>query len=200
MQIRSLFPTRIGETEPLDVDEIANLQAAIWMLEDGDTAGHEWCEREGYAGYTSYASLDDLPSRATAFGQLKEKLDAWAAAYASEQNWDLREHTLSLDAMWVNVLGEGGSHSGHIHPGSVISGTTYISIPSGSGALKLEDPRLAQMMAAPPLTGAAPRYDAYVGKLASPRSYGKPERRTEAFYQLQLWTEQTMKLPHTANL
>jgi len=152
MQIRSLFPTRIGETEPLDVDEIANLQAAIWMLEDGDTAGHEWCEREGYAGYTSYASLDDLPSRATAFGQLKEKLDAWAAAYASEQNWDLREHTLSLDAMWVNVLGEGGSHSGHIHPGSVISGTTYISIPSGSGALKLEDPRLAQMMAAPPLT------------------------------------------------
>ena len=132
------------------------LSLKIWKqrsgwLEKGDTAGHAWCEREGYAGYTSYASLDDLPSRATAFGQLKETLDAWAVVFAAEQAWDLSEHTLSLDAMWVNILGEGGYHSGHIHPGSVISGTTYIAVPEGAGALKFEDPRLTQMMAAPPL-------------------------------------------------
>lgn len=121
------------------------------MLEDGDAAGHEWCEREGYAGYTSYASLDDLPSRATAFAELKDMLDKWANNFAIAQAWDLNQHSLSLDAMWVNILGEGGSHSGHIHPGSVISGTTYISVPEGAGKLKLEDPRLSKMMAAPPL-------------------------------------------------
>lgn len=137
--------------DTLSAENIADLEAAVWMLEDGDTAGHDWCAREGYAGYTSYASLDDLPARATAFSELKSQLDIWAGNFASDQGWDLREHTLSLNAMWVNILGEGGVHSGHIHPGSVISGTTYIAVPEGAGALKLEDPRLAQMMAAPPL-------------------------------------------------
>jgi uncharacterized protein (TIGR02466 family) len=32
----------------------------------------------------------------------------------------------------------------------VVSGTVYIAVPEGSGALKLEDPRLPMMMAAPP--------------------------------------------------
>ena len=47
------------------------------------------------------------------------------------------------------MLKPGGTHSGHIHPHSVVSGTVYIAVPPGSGALKLEDPRLAMMMAAP---------------------------------------------------
>ena len=40
-------------------------------------------------------------------------------------------------------------HSGHLHPHSVISGTTYVAMPAGTSALKLEDPRLPMMMAAP---------------------------------------------------
>jgi uncharacterized protein (TIGR02466 family) len=32
----------------------------------------------------------------------------------------------------------------------VVSGTYYVSVPDGASALKLEDPRLPQMMAAPP--------------------------------------------------
>jgi uncharacterized protein (TIGR02466 family) len=32
----------------------------------------------------------------------------------------------------------------------VISGTTYVTMPEGASALKLEDPRSARMMAAPP--------------------------------------------------
>ncbi|MGH1426291.1 MAG: TIGR02466 family protein, partial [Pseudooceanicola sp.] len=31
-----------------------------------------------------------------------------------------------------------------------ISGTTYVAMPEGTSALKLEDPRLPMMMAAPP--------------------------------------------------
>jgi uncharacterized protein (TIGR02466 family) len=52
----------------------------------------------------------------------------------------------------VNVLRPGASHSGHIHPHGVLSGTVYVATPPGAGALRLEDPRLPMMMAAPPRT------------------------------------------------
>lgn len=151
MKFQSLFPTQLAEAGTLSETLIADLNSAVWMLEEGDTAGHAWCEREGYDGYTSYASLDDLPQRATAFADLKEHLDRWAEEFAIAHGWDLGDRKLELSAMWVNVLGEGGQHSGHIHPGSVISGTTYIQLDEGAGALKLEDPRLPMLMAAPPL-------------------------------------------------
>ena len=62
-----------------------------------------------------------------------------------------------LDSFWINILGEGGNHSSHIHPNSVISGTVYIAMPEGAGAIKFEDPRLPMMMAAPALLPDAPR-------------------------------------------
>ncbi|MEO1100948.1 MAG: TIGR02466 family protein [Pseudomonadota bacterium] len=151
MSTRLLFPTRLYEAGIGDTSLIADLEDAIWMLEDGDEAGRAWCEREGYDGYTSYASLDDLPDRATAFASLKNVLDQQAIAFSKDIGWDLSGRRLNLDSLWVNVLGEGGTHSGHIHPNSVISGTAYISTPDGAGALKLEDPRLPMMQAAPPL-------------------------------------------------
>ena len=43
-----------------------------------------------------------------------------------------------------------GHHSGHIHPHSILSGTLYVEVPKGSGAIRFEDPRLPLMMAAPP--------------------------------------------------
>jgi uncharacterized protein (TIGR02466 family) len=50
----------------------------------------------------------------------------------------------------------GGIHTAHIHPHSVISGTTYVAMPEGTSAIKFEDPRLAMMMAAPTRTPEAP--------------------------------------------
>jgi uncharacterized protein (TIGR02466 family) len=69
---------------------------------------------------------------------------------------DLGGRRLKLDSLWVNLLRSGGSHSGHIHPHSIVSGTIYVATPPGSGALKLEDPRLAMMMAAPQRRADAP--------------------------------------------
>jgi uncharacterized protein (TIGR02466 family) len=40
-------------------------------------------------------------------------------------------------------------HTSHIHPHSVISGTTYVNMPTETSAIKFEDPRSAMMMAAP---------------------------------------------------
>ena len=50
----------------------------------------------------------------------------------------------------------GAAHTGHVHPHSVISGTVYVSVLKGASALKLEDPRLPLMMAAPTRTAEAP--------------------------------------------
>lgn len=149
MGLRTLFPTLLYESRLPDPALVADLEAAAWMLEDGDTAGADWCATEGYPGYTSYASLDDLPTRATAFALLKSHLDREAEHFAHALGWDMAGFRLELSALWVNILAEGGVHPGHIHPGSVISGTVYVAMPEGASRLRLEDPRLAMMMAAP---------------------------------------------------
>ncbi|MFN3312851.1 MAG: TIGR02466 family protein [Hyphomonas sp.] len=154
--MRLLFASRIDERQLGDEALREGLARCAWSMEDEDEAGNAWCEAEGYPGYTSYASLDDLPSRFPEFAELKRHLDKAAAAYAKALHWDLDGFTLALDAIWVNILGEDGHHTGHIHPGSVISGTYYVAVPEGAGRLKFEDPRLAMMMAAPQLKEGAP--------------------------------------------
>ena len=157
---RELFPTLLYQGR-LDTSLVASLETACWMMEEADKAGHDWCEQHGYPGYTSYASLDDLPHRHPAFADLLSCLDQQAADFADRLDWALGSAQLVCDSLWVNILAEDGYHSGHIHPQSVISGTCYISMPEGAGALKLEDPRLALMMASPALREGAkhPRFN-----------------------------------------
>jgi uncharacterized protein (TIGR02466 family) len=154
MALRPLFATPIYEaslsTDPSFEDFRAELEDACHMLAAEDRAGQAWCREHGYGGYTSYASLDDLPARASVFADLKRRLDRHARAFAEALAFDLGGGRLKLDSLWVNVLKPGAAHSGHIHPHSVISGTAYVSTPKGASALKLEDPRLPLMMAAPP--------------------------------------------------
>ena len=160
MALRLLFPTPIYEaslsTDPTFENFSAELEAACRMLADEDVAGAQWSAQHGYGGYTSYASLNDLPTRASVFGELKGRLDRHAKAFAQALDLDLGRGRLRLDSLWVNILDPGAGHSGHIHPHSVISGTYYVATPKGSSALKLEDPRLPLMMAAPPRRADAP--------------------------------------------
>ncbi|SNT24882.1 2OG-Fe(II) oxygenase family protein [Antarctobacter heliothermus] len=150
-QIRSLFATRLyhaklSEHGTIDTDE---LDASCYSIAEDDEAGQDWCEEHGYPGYTSYASLTDLPWRFPVFAELVKVLDKHVAAFAKDLEFDLGDKALVLEDIWINILPEGGTHSSHIHPHSVISGTTYVAMPEGASALKLEDPRLAMMMAAP---------------------------------------------------
>lgn len=158
--IRNLFPTSLFDADLTTERGWATLAEdlcdAVHMLAQEDRAGRAWCKANAYPGYTSYASLDDLPSRATAFADLKRILDRQVAAFAQDLHFDLGGRRLKLDSLWVNMLEPKGAHSGHIHPHSVISGTLYLATPPGAGALKLEDPRLPMMMAAPALTAEAP--------------------------------------------
>jgi len=150
MPARRLFATRFYEGRIADPSLTAELDEACRSLAGEDKAGRRWSADHGYRGYTSYASLNDLPKRDPRFGELVRHLDRHVAAFAAECAFDLGGRRLKLDSLWVNVLKPGGTHSGHIHPHSVVSGTVYVAVPPGSGALKLEDPRLPMMMAAPP--------------------------------------------------
>ncbi|RAK51387.1 TIGR02466 family protein [Phenylobacterium deserti] len=167
MPTRPLFVTQVYEASLASERNFAQFNAeledACRMLAEEDRAGRAWCREHGYGGYTSYASLNDLPQRFSVFDQLKRKLDKHAAAYADLLEFDLGGGKLRLDSLWVNVLKPGSAHTSHIHPHSVLSGTIYVVTPPGASALKLEDPRLPMMMAAPPRrTEAAEASKAFV--------------------------------------
>ena len=151
-QIESLFVTRLYRAHLAERGPriaTAELEAACWSIAEDDAAGQQWCLDNGYPGYTSYASLTDLPWRFPIFADLVQALDAHVAAFAEDLEFDLNERPLMLEDLWINILPEGAGHSSHIHPHSVISGTTYVAMPKGASALKIEDPRSARMMAAP---------------------------------------------------
>ncbi|MBB4616427.1 TIGR02466 family protein [Sphingomonas abaci] len=150
MTIRTLFPTLLYQDDLGDAGLIDELEHSVRALAEDDRAGRRWCKEHGYRGYTSYASLDDLPMRDPVFADLKRKLDKHVARFAEACAFDLAGRKLKLDSLWVNLLKPGGHHAAHIHPHSVVSGTLYVAMPPGAGGLKLEDPRLPMLMAAPP--------------------------------------------------
>ena len=140
--ITTLFATKLYRA---DLNSLARKKVDFAELEDtclgiaeDDEAGQNWCEEQGYPGYTSYASLDDLAWRAPVFADLQKALDKHVAAFCQDLGFDLGEGKVKCNALWINILPQGGTHSSHIHPHSVISGTTYVAMPEGTSALKLE--------------------------------------------------------------
>ena len=141
-----LYHASLADSGNFDMGE---LEKSCWSIAQDDKAGQKWCDENNYPGYTSYASLSDLTWRSPFFEELKKLLDLHVKTFVEELDFDLEGRNLKLEDLWINILPEGGNHSAHIHPNSVISGTTYISMPSGSSAIKFEDPRHSMMMAAP---------------------------------------------------
>lgn len=147
MSIRTVFATQLYEAQVGQVGLLADLAHSIRTLASDDRAGREWSKAHRYPGYTSYASLNDLPRRDPAIAELGKLLKRHATQFAREHGWDLKPR---LDSLWVNLLRGPGHHSAHIHPHSILSGSLYVEVPKGSGAIRFEDPRLPLMMAAPP--------------------------------------------------
>jgi uncharacterized protein (TIGR02466 family) len=127
-----------------------DLAQTCLSIADEDKAGQRWAREHGYGGYTSYASLNDLTLRASVFAELEKHIARHVAAFARKSEFDLGGRKLKLDSLWINVMQKGAIHAPHIHPHSAISGTYYVTVPAGSGAIRFEDPRLAMLMAAPP--------------------------------------------------
>lgn len=152
-RIDSLFVTSLYREELASASErrlLKELEHACRVIANDDAAGQAWSEANKYPGYTSYASLTDLPDRDPSFAALIEILDGHVAAFARAVDFDLGGKKLKLSSIWINILEPGGIHGSHLHPHSVVSGTLYLAFPKGASAIKFEDPRLGQMMAAPP--------------------------------------------------
>lgn len=152
-QIETVFVTKIyrASLRGRGVRQLnEDLAAAATVFAGDDEAGQRWSSEKGYKGYTSYASLNDLTWRSPEFADLATHLDQHVATFVKDLDFDLGASALALDSLWINILEPGGSHTAHIHPHSVISGTYYVDIPDGAGAIRFEDPRHAMMMAAPP--------------------------------------------------
>lgn len=156
MRVRSLFATRLYENALGDDALLAALEHSAHAFAVEDRAGQAWARAHGYRGYTSYASLNDLPVRDPGVADLVRALNRHVAAFAAECAFDLGGRKPRLDNLWVNVMKPGAVHTGHIHPHSIISGTLYIAVPPGAGAIKFEDPRLPMLMAAPVRAEGAP--------------------------------------------
>ena len=159
MAVRALFPTLVyrqslgGAGWPrFNRDLLDECQA----LAASDAAGRRWSARNYPGGFTSYGSLDRLHLISPRFDGLRRRLDRHVKAFVRGLHYDLRGRTLSMTDCWVNVMPAGVTHSLHLHPASFVSGTYYVAVPKGAGALKFEDPRLSRQMATPPRRGDAP--------------------------------------------
>ncbi|MBA3526214.1 MAG: hypothetical protein H0T82_04760 [Sphingomonas sp.] len=153
MSVRSLFVTQLYEAQLAEPALLGELAHSIRSLAADDSAGKAWSREHGYKGYTSYASLNDLPKRDPAFADLAKLLTRHSGAFARDCGFERKPR---LDSLWVNLLKGGGHHSGHIHPHSVLSGTFYVEVPTETGSIRFEDPRLPLMMAAPKRRENAP--------------------------------------------
>jgi len=145
-RIEQLFVTQIYRAE-LPSRLNADLAKTCLAIAAEDRAGQSWARAHGYEGYTSYASLNDLTTRASIFADLEKAIAAHVRKLAAALDYERRK--LSLDSLWINVMPQGGVHTAHIHPHAAISGTYYVALPKGASAIRFEDPRLAMMMAAP---------------------------------------------------
>jgi uncharacterized protein (TIGR02466 family) len=155
--LQDLFATRVYRAELASARLTHDLADAAYGLARDDRAGLTWSAKHGYPGYTSYGSVNDAHAQVPAFGRLARLIGKHALAFARDMHWDLRGTKPVCDSMWVNVMPEGGSHTSHLHPNAVISGTFYVAVPEGAGPIVFEDPRLAMLMAAPPRKASAPR-------------------------------------------
>lgn len=147
-----LFPTFVQRTRiGLSPAELRALTRECYAFRELDDAGRRWSKTHYPAGYTSYASITNLHQRASSFDRVRVKLDAAVARFARALQMDLgAKGRLKLSSFWINIMGKHAHHSFHLHPLSAVSGTLYLQVPPGSGAFKIEDPRIAAFMGSPP--------------------------------------------------
>lgn len=146
---------------------IADLIKDARVFQRQDTQGRKWCKINYFAGYTSYGSMDQLHRISPHYHELAQLLDREVALYAKELQFGCRPKDFKLVSLWVNIMKQGCTHSGHLHPQSVISGTFYLQVPKGGAGLVLEDPRLPLFMHAPPRKKSTPKQQQHFAQIQS---------------------------------
>lgn len=151
--IQNLFPSAIymsplksGRVDKLNKD----LLKESLKIREIDASGHEWSKKNYPGGYTSYGSMAELHNFSSTFDSLRMLIDKHVSQYVRHLEMDIKSGDLKMRTCWVNIMGKSVTHTMHIHPLSVISGTYYVQIPKGAPGLKFEDPRMGLFMSSPP--------------------------------------------------
>ncbi len=156
-KIETLFPSYIYRGTLSGAKSLnRDFEQEIRTLAEIDDHGVDWSHTSYHGGYSSYSSMDKLHRTSPNFAELEKRLAPHVRKFVRKLNWDLRGQSLEMTTCWANLMGPGTHHTMHTHPGSVLSGVYYVSVPPGSSPLKLEDPRLGLLMAAPPRRSKAP--------------------------------------------
>ncbi len=151
MSIERLFPTQIYTCRPAAAAGLRpRLLRETRQLRLDDASGRRWSARNYPGGYTSYGSACRMHRLSPTFAALERAIDPHVRAFARALELDLTGRPLAMTDCWVNIMPRGTAHGLHLHPLATISGTFYLKTPRGCAALKIEDPRLDRMMAAPP--------------------------------------------------
>jgi uncharacterized protein (TIGR02466 family) len=160
MAVYKLFPTRVYSAR-LQGAAGATLNSRLLrecrQLRLDDAAGRQWSAKSYPGGYTSYGSAHRMHRLSPTFAALERAVDRHVARFANSLALDLTGRELTMTDCWVNIMPRGTTHGLHLHPLATISGTYYVKTPRGCPGLKLEDPRLERMMAAPPRRARAAR-------------------------------------------
>lgn len=128
-----LFPTRVWQAQldalerhqPQWVQEVVAMRAA-----DPEPAG-----RTVRCGWNS---KDMTVLERPAFVALRGAIRAACASALAEMGQEGRDFELQS---WVNLHDRGGFNFLHLHEGSLLSGSFYLSVPPGSGEFVFRDPR-----------------------------------------------------------
>ncbi len=160
MALEKLFPTTIYRSKPtraMAKQLVERLVRESYAFREIDSPGKKWSKQNYEGGYTSYSSVTDLPFRSSEFARLKKWIDGEVKKYVRALEIELPDGKLEMATCWINIMGKHCYHAYHLHPLSVISGTFYLQTPPGSGAFKIEDPRIQSFMNTPPRTLSAKR-------------------------------------------
>lgn len=152
MTTRALFPTLVYTASLHKRGARAfnrQLMREIRQLQHDDAAGRRWSRKNYPGGFTSYGSANRLHTVSPTFATLERKLAPHVKSLCQKLDLNLPTRKLAMTDCWANVMPRGVVHGLHLHPLSTISGTYYVRMPAGAPGLKVEDPRLDRMMAAP---------------------------------------------------
>lgn len=133
MQSYDLFPTRIWQAH-LDAlsGRFAEWERWVHALRAASPAPAGRTNRSGWN------SRDMAVLEEPLFAPLREAIHRACAEALAEMGQGERRFELQS---WVNLHDRGGFNFLHVHEGSLLSGSFYLRVPEGSGALVFRDPR-----------------------------------------------------------
>lgn len=121
---------------------LSELTDEVYKFRAMDDAGVRWSKANYPNGYTSYGSYANLHLISSSFSFLAKKIDGEVFRFLRRLDYDVKKSQLYMSSFWINIMGQNCTHSWHIHPRSVVSGTFYISLPVGAKGIEFMDPRM----------------------------------------------------------